>query len=239
MRNSGTIGLMAMLAGAPALPAQRAGVVLALPASARAAGAGDASPLATGASALFYGSAALPRSARSRRVPARGLATRSSRRWRLPCHSADRHSALGVQSLDYGSADEIVPDPLTGGLRGTATGDRVGASEFALTAGVGPPRGRLARRRGGDVHVAADRGGERPARPALTPGQGMTLRGWDVSAAAQHLGGTLGLARCVAAGPHVSWGGGEPGVARRARIAARGRRVSLGGGRRRDGAARR
>ena len=181
---------MVTLAGAPALQAQRAGVVLALPASARAAGAGDASPLATGANALFYGSSALPA---ERAVSASagtwiGGAQFSTLAIALPFRGTT--FGVGLQSLDYGSADEIVPDPLTGGVRGVATGDRVGASEFALTAGVG--RGAGAWRAGVSGTFVSQQIADASGRAVgIDAGVGVRLRGWEVSAAAQHLGGTL------------------------------------------------
>lgn len=180
---------MLCMAAAP-LWGQRAGVVLALPASARAAGAGDASPLATGASALFYGSSALPA---ERAVSASagtwiGGAQFSTLSIAVPFRGSTL--ALGVQSLDYGSVDEIVPDPLMGGLRGTPTGDRVGASEFALSAGVGRHVGPWRVGVAGTFlsqQIAAASG----RAAGIDVGVGVTLRGWEVSAAAQHLGGTL------------------------------------------------
>ncbi len=181
-----------LLLGVRAAPAwaQRAGVVLALPASARAAGAGDASPLATGASALFYGSSALPV---ERAVSASGGtwiggAQFSTLAISLPFRGSTL--GLGLQSLDYGSADEFVPDPLTGGVRGVATGDRVGASEFALSAGVSRRAG--AWRAGVAGSFVSQQIADASGRAAgLDAGVGVTLRGWEVSAAAQHLGGTL------------------------------------------------
>jgi hypothetical protein len=136
MRLSVTVALIAMTAIAGRLGAQASGAVLSLPASTRAAGAADAAPFASGADALFYGAARLPRE--------RAVAT-SAGSWiggaqfaalalSMPVQRVT--VALGVQSLDYGTADEIVPDPLTGGTTGQATGDRVGASEFAATMGM-------------------------------------------------------------------------------------------------------
>lgn len=192
MKRSGILILVAGLASAPALQAQRAGIVLALPASARAAGAGDAAPLAMDASALFYGSENLPA---TRAVSASagtwiGGAQFSTLAVAVPVRGTT--FGLGVQSLDYGSADEIIPDPLTGGVRGTATGDRVGASEFAITAGVGRRAG--AWRAGVAGSFVSQQIAEATGHATgVDAGAGVTLRGWDLSAAAQHLGGTLQL----------------------------------------------
>jgi hypothetical protein len=184
----------AMLGASLPAAAQRAGVVLALPASARAAGAGDAAPLATGAAALFYGAAHLP---------AQAAVSASAGTWiggvQLMSLAAttrrSRYGALGVgvQSLDYGSADEIIPDPLTGGTRGTATGAQVGASAFALTVGWAIP---LRRVHSGVAVVwlheqVADLSG---SALATSLGTGVTWRGWDIDHALQHVGqGTMTL----------------------------------------------
>jgi hypothetical protein len=166
--------------------------VLALPASARAAGAGDAASLATGASALFYG---------SENLPATSAVSASAGTWiggaqfstlaaAVPWHGTT--FGVGVQSLDYGSADEIVPDPLTGGVRGTATGDRVGASEFAITAAAGRRAG--AWRAGVAGTFVSQQVAEATGHATgVDAGAGVTTHGWDLSAAAQHLGGTLQL----------------------------------------------
>jgi hypothetical protein len=185
-------GLVVILSMAPSLHAQRAGVVLALPASARAAGASDASPLATGASALFYGGQNLPE---TRAVSASagswlGGAQFSTVAVALPWRGST--FGVGVQGLDYGSADEIILDPLTGGARGTATGDRVGASEFAITAGVGRRVGAWRAGLAGTFvsQQVADASGH---ATGLDAGIGVTLHGWEASAAVQHLGGMLQL----------------------------------------------
>lgn len=192
MKRSGICGLVAILVGAPALHAQRAGVVLALPASARAAGAGDAAPLAMDASALFYGSENLPV---TRAVSASagtwiGGAQFSTLAVAMPVRGTT--FGVGLQSLDYGSADEIIPDPLTGGARGTATGNRVSASEFAITAAAGRRAGAWR------VGVAGTFVSQQIAEATghttgVDAGAGVTLRGWDLSASAQHLGGMLQL----------------------------------------------
>ncbi len=170
--------------------AQRAGTVLALPASARAAGAADAAPLATGASALFYGAQNLP-AERSAAVSA-GTWIGGAQFATAAVSSAlgPRGAwAIGVQSLDYGSTGEIVADPLTGGTRGTETGNRVGASELAVTAGVSH-RGRAFRQGLSLAYVHAQVADLTGSVVALSTGAGLTLRGWDLEWAAQHAGNT-------------------------------------------------
>lgn len=176
--------------GASALPAQTSMVVLTLPASARAAGGGDASPLATDASALFYGAQRLPRE-RAATVSAgtwigdaqlSTLAYAAPVRWQRRAQSV---LALGVQSLDYGSADEIVPDPLTGGRRGTATGNRVGGSELALTLGLKQETPRL--RLGVAVTYMQQQVADLSASAlTLSGGNGITVRGWDADLSLAH-----------------------------------------------------
>jgi len=181
------IVLIVLTATAAPLGAQASGAVLVLPASARAAGAGDAAAMATGASALFYGAQRLPR---ERALSASagtwvGGAQLSSFAGSMPL-GRETVVGLGVQSLDYGSADEIVPDELTGGKTGTATGDHVGANEMAATLG-------LARILGGFryglalsyVHQAvADVGA---SRVLFSTGAGITLRGWDLDWSVEHV----------------------------------------------------
>lgn len=175
------------------LRAQRAGVVLALPASARAAGVGDAAPFATGASALFYG---------AHNLPGERTASMSVGSWLGGAQFATAAAAfrvgrrlaagVGVQSLDYGSAEEIVPDPLTGGTRGTATGARVGASELALTAGLAG-RSRRSRLGVSVAYVRQQVADLSASTLALSQGVGVTARGWDVELTQEHAGKAMDL----------------------------------------------
>lgn len=172
------------------LKAQSSMVMLTLPASARAAGGGDAAAFATDASALFYGGQRLPR---ERSVTASAgtwigdaqlatLAYAQPIAWQRRAQSV---LALGVQSLDYGSVDEIVPDPLTGGTRGTATGNRVSGNELALTAGVRQQTGRMRvgfaltymRQQIADLSASA---------LTLSAANGITARGWDADLSIEH-----------------------------------------------------
>ncbi|MHB1312777.1 MAG: hypothetical protein ACYC3L_12245 [Gemmatimonadaceae bacterium] len=182
-----TLVLIAMTATAAAVGAQASGAVLVLPASARAAGAGDAASLATGASALFYGAQHLPG---GRAVSASagtwiGGAQLSSFAGSMPLGRATV-VGLGVQSLDYGSADEIVPDPLTGGRTGTATGDRIGANEVAATLGLARTVGVF--RLGMAFSYVHQQVADASASTAmLSVGEGITLRGWDVDWSMEHV----------------------------------------------------
>lgn len=181
---------MAAALGAASLPAQSSMVVLTLPASARAAGGGDVSPLATDASALFYGAQRLPRE-RMVTVSAGtwiGDAQLATLAFAMPLRSQRRTQsvlALGVQSLDYGSADEMVPDPLTGGRRGTATGNRVGGNELALTIGL---RQQFARLRSGIALTYMRQQVADLSASALTlsAANGITVRGWDADVSVAH-----------------------------------------------------
>jgi hypothetical protein len=175
---------------ASVLPAQSSMVVLTLPASARAAGGGDVSPFATDASALFYGAQRLPRE-RTATLSAgtwigdaqlATLAVATPLRWQRRAQSV---LAVGVQSLDYGSAEEMVPDPLTGGRRGTATGNRVGGNELALTIGLKQQFGRL--RFGAALAYMRQQVADLSAS-ALTfsTANGMTVRGWDADLSVEH-----------------------------------------------------
>jgi hypothetical protein len=100
--------------------------------------------------------------------------------------------ALGVQTLEYGSADEVTPDPLSGET-GVATGNRISASDLVASAGyalelrhvrVGGALKRVRQR------VADVSGGV----TAADLGAAVALGGWGtVGVAVQNLGGRLQL----------------------------------------------
>ncbi len=176
--------------GMSGLSAQSSMVVLTLPASARAAGGGDVSALATDASALFYGAQRLPRE-RTGTVSAgtwigdaqlATLALSLPLRWQRRAQSV---LAVGVQSLDYGSADEIIPDPLTGGRRGTATGNSVGGNELALTIGL---KQQSIRSRTGIALTYMRQQVADLSASALTfsAANGITVRGWEADLSVEH-----------------------------------------------------
>ena len=144
--------------------------------------------MADGAGALFYGAFNLP-SERAASLSAGtwlGGAQFATAAVSMPL-GRGYLAGIGVQSLDYGSVDEIVPDPLTGGTRGTATGGQVGASELALTAGVAQ-RGRWLRMgiSVATVHLqVADLSG---STTAFGMGDGVSIGGWDVDFSLQNGG---------------------------------------------------
>ncbi|MHB8838197.1 MAG: hypothetical protein ACYC7F_04520 [Gemmatimonadaceae bacterium] len=188
-----TLAVAATMMGVPALRAQSSMAVLSLPASARAAGGGDAAAFATDASALFYG---------AQRLPRERIATASAGTWigdvqlatlayAMPIawqRRARSVLALGVQSLDYGSADEIIPDPLTGGTRGTPTGDRVGGNELALTAGVKQQTARV--RVGFALSYLRQQVADLSASAlTMSAANGITMRGWDADLSVEHAAG--------------------------------------------------
>lgn len=175
---------------ASALPAQSSMVVLTLPASARAAGGGDVSALATDASALFYGAQRLPQE-RTGTVSAGtwiGDAQLATLALAMPLRGQRRAQsvlAFGVQSLDYGSADEIVPDPLTGGRRGTATGNTVGGNELALT--IGLKQQSIRSRSGISLTYMRQQVADLSASAwTFSAANGITVRGWDADLSVEH-----------------------------------------------------
>ena len=104
-----------------------------------------------------------------------------------------RTEEAGVQLLDYGEIDEIVPDPASGGEIGVPTGARLAAADFALAAGLARRIGRvrvgiatrLVRQQVAEASgnaVAVDAGVRVPV-----------IAGAILSAGVQHLGGRLEL----------------------------------------------
>lgn len=165
--------------------------VLSMPASARAAGAGDVAPVAVDASALFYG---------AQRLPTARTVTASAGTWigdaqfatvalAIPVgwqRRAGSVLALGVQSLDYGSADEYVPDPATGGSRGTATGGRVSGNELAVTLGL--RQGTTRRRTGAAVSFLRQQVADLSASAlTMSVATGVTLGRWDADLSLEHV----------------------------------------------------
>lgn len=184
--------VLAMMA-AERVAAQASSVaVLSLPASARATGGGDVSPFVTDAGAVFYGAARLPleRSVMLSAgtwigdVQTATLAVSAPMRWRGVGESV---LALGVQSLDYGSADEYVPDPLTGGTRGTATGGKVGGNEMALTVGLAQGRGRY-RTGVSATYVHQSLAGLGASALVMSASSVAALGDWNVSLGVEHRG---------------------------------------------------
>ncbi len=204
------------LAAAPRAPAQTEGSVLAVvPGSTRAAALGGVGAALTGDAAAVLANPAAA-------VPAGRLALEGS----FERYVADAAissgavagrlgggplaAALGVQALDYGSEDEIVPDPATGGRRGMRTGRTFGAGELIIASSLAYRRGTLtvgAALKYTSRHVAdwsAD---------GWAGDLGMTLAlrdGVTAGASVQNLGGDLGeggrLPRLGRAGLAARWG---------------------------------
>jgi hypothetical protein len=209
-------GMLAMLFAAPvAALAQgsadtRAAILLTLPASARALSLGDAwGAVADDESALFYNPAQLAR--------VRGLSIGGSLQNYIASTTLGAFAVavplgrgtlgVGLQLLDYGSADEVVPVDGSNGQIGAPTGSTISAEDMAITVGYGVAFGsRHEFRVGGALEyarqeVASYSGG------ALAGdfGAAYSFRsGWDVSAALQHLGSSLTLAAVSAPLP-MTW----------------------------------
>jgi hypothetical protein len=187
-----------------------AAILLTLPASTRALALGDAwGAAADDESALFYNPAQLAR--------VRGLAVGGSLQNYIASTTLGafavavplRYGTLGVglQLLDYGSADEIVPADGGNGQVGTPTGSSVTAQDMAFTVGYGIAFGSRHELRVGAAlayarqEVASYSGGAM----AGDIGAAYSLsNGWDVSAAVQHLGSNLTLAAVSAPLP-LTW----------------------------------
>jgi hypothetical protein len=188
----------------------RAAVLLTLPASSRGLALGDAwGAVADDESALFYNPAQLAR--------VRGIAVGGSLQNYIASTTLGAVAValplkygtvgLGLQLLDYGTADEVVPADGTGGQVGTPTGSTVTAEDMAFTLGYGIALGSRHELRVGAAlkyarqEVASYSGGA----VAGDIGAAYTLRsGWDVSAAVQHMGSKLTLAEVSAPMP-LTW----------------------------------
>lgn len=226
---------MACLAAAPAavalfpawLRAQAGGgehsaLVLELPSSARAAALGGAfAAVGEDDAALFHNPAQL--------ATVRGRAATLSAQRHVASSTLGALSAaarlgagtlaLGIRTLGYGSAPEVVPDP-GGGGRGVETGARVSAGELAVTGGYAlPVRARLRLGVAGTlVHqrVAGAGGGS----GALDVGAAWAAhRRLTVGAAAQHLGPGITLAGVRAPLPRTLRLGAAAQAARRGALA--------------------
>jgi hypothetical protein len=93
--------------------------------------------------------------------------------------------ALGVQSLDYGSADEIVPDPLTGGMRGTPTGNRVSGNEVALSAALSQRTART-RTAAAMTYMRQSVADLSATAFTLSAAHGVTVQRWDADLSVEH-----------------------------------------------------
>jgi len=188
----------------------RSAILLTLPSSARGLALGEAwSAVADDESALFYNPAQLAR--------VRGLSIGGSLQNYIASTTLGafavavplKHGtlALGLQLLDYGSADEVVPVDGSNGQIGSPTGSTVTAEDMAFTLGYGIAFGARHEFRIGAAlkyarqEVASYSGG------ALAGDIGAAYSfhsGWDVSAALQHAGSSLTLAAVSAPLP-MTW----------------------------------
>src|SRR5579871_767705 len=120
--------------------ATRAAILLTLPSSARGLALGDAwGAVADDESALFYNPAQLAR--------AQGMAVGGSLQNYIASTTLGAFAvafplkrgtlAFGLQLLDYGSADEVVPADGSAGQIGTPTGSTISAEDMAFTVGYG------------------------------------------------------------------------------------------------------
>jgi len=192
------VALVSAAASAQPNGATRAAVLLTLPASARGLALGEAwGAVADDESALFYNPAQLARIAGTsaglsvqRYVAATTLGAAA-----VATPYAHGTVAVGVQLLDYGSEEEVVPDAGVGGQVGVPTGGRVSAQDVVFVAGYGAAVGASRRLRLGIAlkiarqHVASVSG----SAPAADVGAGYSLGAWELSAALQHLGTPLTL----------------------------------------------
>jgi hypothetical protein len=181
-----------------------AAVLLTLPSSSRALALGESwSAIADDESALFYNPAQLAR--------VRGLGVGVSLQNYVASTTLGAFAVavplthgtvgFGLQLLDYGSADEIVPEDGSGGQVGTPTGSTVTAQDMAFTLGYGIAFGSRHELRVGAAieyarqQVASYSGGA----VAGDFGAAYSLAsGWELSAAVQHMGSNLTLAQVSA-----------------------------------------
>jgi hypothetical protein len=190
-----------------------AAVLLTLPSSARGLALGEAwSAVADDESALFYNPAQL---ARVRALAVGGslqnyIASTTLGAFAVAVPLKFGTVGVGLQLLDYGSADEVVPGAGSDGEVGTPTGATVSAEDMAFTAGYGVALGSRHQLRLGAAaeyarqEVASYSGGA----VAADVGAAYTLAsGWDLSAALQHLGSNLTLAAVSAPLP-TTWRAG-------------------------------
>jgi hypothetical protein len=213
LKTAGALLILALLAGAAQAQSSaetRAAVLLTLPASSRALALGESwSAIADDESAIFYNPAQLAR--------VRGLAIGGSLQNYVASTTLGAFAVavplsrgtlgFGLQLLNYGSADEVVPADGSGGQVGTPTGSTVTAQDMAFTVGYGIAFGaRHELRVGASLkyarqEVASYSGG------ALAGDIGAAYslsNGWELSAAFQHMGSKLTLASVSAPLP-LTW----------------------------------
>jgi hypothetical protein len=203
-------GLRPALAQSQTSADTRAAVLLTLPSSARALSLGEAwGAVADDESALFYNPAQLAR--------VRGLAVGGSLQNYIASTTLGAFAVavplrkgtvgFGLQLLDYGSADEVVPADGSNGQVGTPTGGTVTAQDMAFTLGYGMAFGPRRELRVGAALEYARQEVASVSGSAMAGGIGAAYslaNGWDVSAALQHMGSNLVLAAVSAPLP-LTW----------------------------------
>ena len=193
-------------AAAPAQGGQTAAVFLRLPASARALALGGAYPAAGGdESAIFYNPAQLAGgSARSVGLSVqRYVAETTLGALAAAARLGPGVAAVGLQVLDYGREAEIVPDPAAGSQAGIPTGRTISAVDYAVSVGyavaLGAVRvgavGKLVRQQ-----IAGVSGGTAAVDVGVSA---EAWRGATVSAAVQHVGGSVAMAGACAPLPRT------------------------------------
>jgi hypothetical protein len=178
----------------------RAAILLTLPASSRALALGEAwGAVADDESALFYNPAQL---ARVHALAVGGslqnyIASTTLGAFAVAVPLGHGTIGVGLQLLDYGSADEIVPADGSNGQAGTPTGSTVTAQDMAFTLGYGIAFGSRHELRVGAAVTYARQEVASYSGGAMAGDIGAAYsfaNGWDVSAALQHLGSNLTLA---------------------------------------------
>ena len=188
----------------------RAAILLTLPSSARGLALGDAwGAVADDESALFYNPAQV---ARVRGFSVGGslqnyIASTTLGAFAVAVPLKHGTFAAGLQLLDYGSADEVVPIDGSNGQVGAPTGSTITAEDMAFTLGYAIAFGARHELRFGAAveyarqEVASYSGGA----VAGDLGAAYTFAsGWDVSGAMQHAGSSLTLAAVTAPLP-LTW----------------------------------
>ncbi|MFN2398408.1 MAG: PorV/PorQ family protein [Gemmatimonadaceae bacterium] len=217
-RRTAAIGIVLTFAIAAPANAQGRGnssaVVLELPASTRSLAMGDAFAASGGDDAvIFYNpsqletigssmsaSISVQRYVGSSTLGAVALSAKLGRRGTL---------GLGVQVLDYGSAEEILPSDGSGSLTGISTGGVVEGSDYAAVVGYAM---RLGRGRAGVAtkYVAQRLAGTNGGTAAVDLGTAFDVgRGATIALSMQHLGGDLELAGISAPLPRRARLGGS------------------------------
>jgi hypothetical protein len=188
-----------------------AAIFLELPASARAMALGGAAVTADGESAIFYNPAQLA-------LVERAAAGLSVQRYIFSSTLGAMAAAtrlgpgsigVGVQVLEYGSEDEIVPDDAFGGETGIATGAKIDAGDLAATVAYAIRRGRVRVGMSGKVirQRIVDESG---TAGALDFGVAVTLpRGAAIGAVMQNLGTKLETGSTSASLPRLVRVGGS------------------------------